>query len=86
MTACPRSTPRRNCDAALLIRRRGEGGGRQGRRQRPPARGRSGPSKAPSVRSEYRLSSNHYRSQPYYLRQVVKNADSSVVSNKFVAR
>ncbi|MEZ5609990.1 MAG: ABC transporter substrate-binding protein, partial [Rhodocyclaceae bacterium] len=41
--------------------------------------------KAPSVRGEYRLGNNHYPIQPYYLRQVVKNADGSV-SNKFVAK
>lgn len=41
--------------------------------------------RAPSVRGEYRLGNNHYPIQPYYLRQVVKNADGSV-SNKFVAK
>lgn len=41
--------------------------------------------KAPTTRGSYFFGPNHYPIQPYYLRQVVKNADGSV-SNKFVAK
>lgn len=41
--------------------------------------------KAPTTRGSYFFGPNHYPIQPYYLRQVAKNADGSV-SNKFVAK
>ena len=40
---------------------------------------------APSTRGTYKMRSNHYPEQPYYLRTVAKNADGSL-SNRYVSK